>query len=55
MLGRVFNGQYKEGKKSGFGVVRDWKINLCKKGCYSNGKLDGFGVVRWSRGAAINS
>ena len=53
MLGRVFNGYYTEGKKEGVGVVRDWKINLCKKGQYKKGKLDGFGVVRWSRGAKV--
>ena len=30
MIGRVFNGQYRDGKKNGVGVVRDWKINLRK-------------------------
>lgn len=49
MLGRVFNGQYAEGLKNGYGVVRDWKTSLCKKGVYREGKLDGFGVIRWKR------
>jgi hypothetical protein len=55
MLGRVFNGQYTNGLKNGYGVVRDWKTGLCKKGVYKDGKLNGFGVIRWKRNLNVDS